>query len=177
MRLISFSMTVASFLDGSKSVTRRLGWKTLRPGDVLMGVEKAQGLKRGEKIKKLGALEVIDVRREPLSAIGDEGFPGVAREGLAPLSPDQFIEMFCKANGCEPTDEVTRIEFRRVVDVASDEGRRTRDPVMEIVRAKRLCACGHLEHEHIHDAPDAAPEAIVGSCWLCECALFRGRAS
>ena len=33
-----------------KRVTRRLGWRNLKVGDVLCGVEKAMGLKAGEKI-------------------------------------------------------------------------------------------------------------------------------
>lgn len=51
-----------------------------------------------------------------------------------------------------------------------------RDPIMEIVRRARRCArCGHLEVNHTHDAPDAAPEAYLGSCWTCgdDCPRFQ----
>jgi hypothetical protein len=48
MRNISFSITRFQFCDRTKTVTRRLGWAKLKPGDVLMGVEKAMGLKKGE---------------------------------------------------------------------------------------------------------------------------------
>ncbi len=114
MRNISFSMTKASFLDGSKTVTRRTGWKDLKPGDKLMAVEKSQGLKRGEKIVQLGPLEVVSVRREPLKAIEDE-ILGTVAEGFWRLSAVQFVEHFCKAMKCKPETEVTRIEFRRTI--------------------------------------------------------------
>jgi hypothetical protein len=107
-------MTAAAFLDGRKTVTRRRGWKNLKPGDVLMGVEKAQGLKRGEKVKKLGALEVVSVVREPLSAVLRQGQAEIAAEGLPELSPMQFLSRFCGAMRCDATEIVTRIEFKRV---------------------------------------------------------------
>ena len=46
-RNISFFLTKRQFLDRSKDVTRRLGWNWVKPGDVLCGIEKGQGLKRG----------------------------------------------------------------------------------------------------------------------------------
>ena len=49
MRRMSFSMTEPQFRDGSKDVTRRLGWKFLKPGDRIMGVRKCMGLAKGEK--------------------------------------------------------------------------------------------------------------------------------
>lgn len=58
MRLISFSMTEGAFVAGTKTVTRRLGWTKLTPGTRLMAVNKAMGLKRGEKPRRLGEIEV-----------------------------------------------------------------------------------------------------------------------
>ena len=111
MRLISFSLTTPQFLDGSKDVTRRLGWKKLKAGDRLMAVRKAMGLKRGEHPEKLGEIEIVSVRREPLYEIDAaecirEGFPG--------MHPDAFIRMFRAHMGCIESDEITRIEFRRL---------------------------------------------------------------
>lgn len=116
MRLMSFSMTVDAFLDGRKTVTRRLGWKTLKPGERLVAVEKAQGLKKGEKVRRLGEIEVVDVRRERLDAleIDEVGRLEVAREGFDLISPTEFVHLFAKANGCRTDAHVTRIEFRRV---------------------------------------------------------------
>lgn len=123
MRNISFSLTEPQFLDGSKTVTRRLGWQFLRPGDRLMGCRKCMGLKPGESIVRLGEIEVVSVRREPLnfmlysgstddrSAYGDaeadlEGFPN--------LVGWEFVKMFCDHMKCQPSTVVTRIEFRHV---------------------------------------------------------------
>lgn len=118
MRNISFALTEAQFLDGSKTVTRRMGWKFLKHGDELRAVRKAMGLKPGEKIVPLGAIQVTSVRREPLCAITDddviaEGFPGWSRE--------QFIEFFCASHkGCAPETEVTRIKFIRFKESPHD---------------------------------------------------------
>lgn len=87
VRRISFALTEAAFLDGSKDVTRRLGWKDLKPGTELLAVNKCMGL-----------LTPSDVVRE--------GSPG--------FTPEQFIDHFCDAMGCPPNTVVTRIEFERV---------------------------------------------------------------
>ncbi len=111
MRLISFSLTTAQFLDGSKDVTRRLGWKNLKPGDRLMAVRKAMGLKRGEHPERLGVIEIVSVRREELNAIS---FDDVRREGFPKMTRGEFVNMFCDHMGCRPEIEVTRIAFRRL---------------------------------------------------------------
>jgi hypothetical protein len=113
MRLISFALTPAQLLDGTKTVTRRLGWATLRPGARLQAVEKAMGLRRGESPKRLCEIEVVSVRREPLDAID---YADCVREGFPQLSPSEFVAFFCRHMGCEPAAMVTRIEFRRVAD-------------------------------------------------------------
>ncbi len=110
-RLMSFTMTTAQFLDGSKTVTRRLKWNFLKPGDILQGVEKAMGLKKGQKIKRFGLIRVVSVRKEPLNAITQhdcilEGFPN--------LSPKQFTHMLCEHYGISPDTPVNRIEFEHL---------------------------------------------------------------
>ena len=55
-RNISFSMTEQQFISGKKDVTRRMGWRFLKAGDRIMGVRKAMGLKKGEKIHALGMI-------------------------------------------------------------------------------------------------------------------------
>ena len=47
MRLMSFALTTRQFLAHEKTVTRRLGWEFLKPGDRVCGVEKGMGLKKG----------------------------------------------------------------------------------------------------------------------------------
>lgn len=117
MRVISFSATIPQIQNRTKTVTRRLGWKTLKPGDYLRGVEKAMGLKKGEKAKTIAHVRVVDVRREPLNACTDED---AAREGFPDMTGAEFVEFFCKAMGCKPDAEVTRIEFDYLEDGDDD---------------------------------------------------------
>lgn len=111
MRHISFSLTEKAFLDGSKDVTRRLGWRVLRRGDRLMAVRKSMGLAKGERVKKLGEIEAVSVSLEALDSITDED---VVREGFPEMSAAGFVRMFCKHLRCNPWTIITRIEFRRV---------------------------------------------------------------
>jgi hypothetical protein len=111
-RNISFSMTEPQFLDGSKDVTRRMGWLRLQPGDLLNACRKCMGLKPGEKIVRLGTVIVLSARRERLDAITPDD---VRREGFPNMTPAEFVAFFCKGHaGCKPDSIVTRIEFRRV---------------------------------------------------------------
>ena len=111
MRNISFAYTKEQFLNGTKDVTRRTGWKDLKSGQRLMAVEKSQGLAKGEKIVRLGGIEILSASRERLRMINQTD---VIREGFPTWTPDQFIEFYCKANECTRDDEVTRIEFKRI---------------------------------------------------------------
>ena len=45
MRHISFFLTQSQVRARTKSVTRRLAWKNVKAGDLMLGVVKAQGLK------------------------------------------------------------------------------------------------------------------------------------
>jgi hypothetical protein len=108
---MSFYATRRQFKDGSKDITRRLGWTFLKPGDRFMAVEKGQGLKKGEKVVRLGVCEVVSVRRERLNEISCED---VRREGFPEMLRADFIDMFRRMNGCLPSSWVTRIEFKRV---------------------------------------------------------------
>lgn len=120
-RNISFALTTPQFLDGTKDVTRRLGWLHARAGDTLCAVKKVQGLKPGEKLDRIGALKIVDFRREPLRRMVDDldyGFAETTREGFPeghPLHwPSEFVDWFCKSHkGCTPDTIVTRIEFAR----------------------------------------------------------------
>lgn len=118
MRSISFALTEPQFLDGSKTVTRRLGWKFLKAGDRLRAVRKAMGLKRGEHPVVLGTIEVVSVRRECLACVDDSQ---TAAEGFPSMSGKQFREFFIEHMGCLLHDEVTRIEFRKVTPEAGGE--------------------------------------------------------
>lgn len=112
---MSFAFTTGQIKNRTKTVTRRLGWWFLKPGDELNAVNKAMGLKKGERPIKLASLRVVSVRPEPLNAIT---FEDVVAEGFADHpavmgSPMCFVDYFCRANSpkCLPTTTVNRIEF------------------------------------------------------------------
>jgi len=109
VRNMSFMLTTKQMMDGTKTVTRRVGWWMLKAGDVVMAVEKGMGLKRGEKVKRLYPIEVVSVRKEPLINITDED---IKREGFPDMSGQPVIEMFCKSHKCDCGVDVNRIEFR-----------------------------------------------------------------
>ena len=119
-RNMSFSMTTEAIRAGSKTVTRRLGWYFLKPGDVLWAVEKGMGLKKGEKVKRICLIRVVSVKREPLNKIGEYGQAECDREGFPELAPWQFVSMFIDANGLgnltySPSSQVVnRVEFEYV---------------------------------------------------------------
>lgn len=112
-RSMSFMLTQQQVLDGTKTQTRRLGWLDLREGDVLHAVRKAMGLKRGEHQQSLGLIRVRRVRRERLDRIT---LADVRAEGFPEMTPEAFIELFCKANKCTPDRIVTVIDFERERD-------------------------------------------------------------
>ncbi len=119
MRSMSFMLTTQQILNQTKTITRRLGWKSLEVGDWVQAVEKGQGLKKGERMKRLALIEIVSIRKERLAQIG---YPVVypdpkselAREGFPDMTPDQFIAMFLESMGGEPDQFVRRIEFRYV---------------------------------------------------------------
>ena len=108
MRNMSFALTTKQYRERTKTVTRRDAWRFLKPGDRFMGVEKAMGLKRGEKIVKIEPSIVLSVREEPLLEITQED---VIKEGFPSWSSQQFIDFLCKENDCTPEKTLNRIEF------------------------------------------------------------------
>lgn len=127
MRSMSFALTPGVIRNRTKTVTRRLGWEFLKPGDRVRAVKKCQGLKKGEHHEPLAVLRVVDVRREPLRRLTDDldyGFAEVEREGFKehPMVlgwPSAFVEYFCNSHRpCERDWTVTRIEFAYEDNVA-----------------------------------------------------------
>jgi hypothetical protein len=111
-RNISFMLTTEQFINKTKTVTRRLGWKFLKPGDVLMGCEQVQGIKKGE-LKRLGLIRVVSVRRELLGQITDSD---VVKEGFPDMDNYSFVDFFIKEIKPHkgPSTPVTRIEFEYI---------------------------------------------------------------
>jgi hypothetical protein len=100
-----------------KTVTRRKGWTFLKPGHQLTLCTKTRGRKAGEPLERITTVEVVDVRRERLGRLLDEpdyAATELALEGmLPPWTAEQFIQsFFTEAQGINPNDVVTRIEWR-----------------------------------------------------------------
>lgn len=123
VRNMSFALTTDQVRAGTKTVTRRMGWRTLKPGTLIQPVKKGMGLKPGEKIERLrGPIRVTGVRFEPLRQMLDDldyGFVECMHEGFGdhPVYswPSEFVTMFCSTHkGCTPDSVVTRIEFEYV---------------------------------------------------------------
>lgn len=115
-RLMSVAFTEDAVRTRAKTVTRRRGWwvdrrgrRVLTPGDQLTLCRKIMGRKRGEPLVRVAEVQVRDVRREPLELVdADE----VAREGFPGMSPEEFmLRFFTEAQGIQPADLVTRIEW------------------------------------------------------------------
>ena len=109
-RLMAVSLTEPQVRARTKTVTRRMGWRMLRPGDRLTLCRKVMGRRPGEPLERITDVEVISVRREPLNAIEPadvtaEGFPG--------MSPSEFVAFFCRTHHrCHPGTDITRIQWR-----------------------------------------------------------------
>ena len=111
-RNMSFMLTTRQFINRTKTVTRRLGWRFIKVGDIVTGCEKCQGLRRGEKVRRLGQIRIVGTRWESLNNITAND---CAREGFPEMTPHDFVAFFCKHNKCAPEVVVNRIEFEYVM--------------------------------------------------------------
>ncbi|HZT13641.1 MAG TPA: hypothetical protein VFA29_12590 [Candidatus Baltobacteraceae bacterium] len=125
MRNISFALTTEQIRNRTKTVTRRTGWRNLKPGTLLSAVVKSQGLKKGEKVERICTIRVVDVSVESLDRLWKEpayGLAEIRREGFGDhphLSvPENFVAWFAASHKCEVSASVTRIEFEYVEGAA-----------------------------------------------------------
>ena len=109
---MSFALTIEQFRGGTKTVTRRQGWKFLKKGDIVMGVEKGMGIKKGEKVKELHQIEILSIYPERIELISVED---VVSEGFPDGDQDAFIRLYCKANKVQPHSFCNRIEFKHLI--------------------------------------------------------------
>ena len=133
MRIISMSLTKKQFLDGSKDVTRRVGWRHAKVGMRLRVVEKAMGLQKGERMKTLGFIQLTHVSSEPLSLLVLDtkyGTKEIEREGFPNWTPDKFVTFFCESHAVKPYAVVTRLEYKKI-DI--DDGGKYADHASEQV--------------------------------------------
>ncbi len=111
-RLMSVALTEAAVVARTKTVTRRLGWQFLKPGDRLTLVRKAMGRKRPDgtvdPLVRLAEVEVVDVRREKLLDITDDD---VEREGFPGWTAAAFVAFFVDSMDTHCSVPVTRIEW------------------------------------------------------------------
>jgi hypothetical protein len=108
-RLMSVALTEDAVRSRRKTVTRRLGWTFLKPGDRLTLCRKVMGRKKGERLVRFADVEGVSVSRERLWDIdADE----VEREGFRGWTPDAFRDFFCEHMDTWDGVEVTRIEWR-----------------------------------------------------------------
>jgi hypothetical protein len=114
---MSFALTKPQILAQSKSVTRRIGWKKAKVGQIVQPIFKGQGIPKGGKVERLGGpIRFIAVSREVLEDITPAD---VFREGFPQMTKGAFIKFFKRANGCRRTAIVTRIQFEYLVPIAA----------------------------------------------------------
>ena len=116
-RLMSVAYTEDQVRARTKTVTRRKGWTFLKPGDQVTLCRKVMGRKKGEPLERICNVEIVDVRRERLWHIDSDD---VEREGFPGMIPENFIQrFFIDAQGIQPDDYVTRIEWRYLDEAPS----------------------------------------------------------
>ena len=131
---ISFSATTDQVRQHRKHVTRRvdksLRLSKLKPGTILLGIEKGQGIKKGEHVVKLDRIEILEVNRELVSEIVRSPFRVLPKEiinqyllspyllsemtleGFPNQTSFEFVKTFCRINPkCTPDTEITRVLF------------------------------------------------------------------
>jgi hypothetical protein len=117
MRFMSFSLTTPQIKAGTKTVTRRLGWADLKPGEQVMACVKCMGIPKGGHVEKIRVIECVSNREEPLCQMTNVlayGDAEVKREGFPKMTPQQFVDMFCKHMKVEAWECVNRVEFRYI---------------------------------------------------------------
>jgi hypothetical protein len=125
---MSVSHTTQAVIERRKTVTRRLGWKFLKPGDRLTLCRKVQGRRRRdgtvEPLERLAEVEIANIAIMPLD-LSFISYPGdIEREGVSVEEWDRYrydpwapldlawIKWFAATMGCEPATQITRIEWR-----------------------------------------------------------------
>ena len=112
MRNMSFTHTRLQIIHRTKTVTHRLGWENLKPGQRFQAVEKSMGLHKGEKVKRLAILECVSNRRVLLEDITDDD---VAKEGFPVWTRADFLRLFYRNNPqLKRGQKISRIEFRYI---------------------------------------------------------------
>jgi hypothetical protein len=159
MRLMSFALTTEQFQARTKTVTRRLGWDNLKVGELLCGVKKGQGIRKGGHVERLHVIQCVGHWRERLRRvrIPSYGRDQLIAEGFPNLDAAAFIKMFCKHNHCTPDTWINVIQFRHFSD---------RDSRYYLVfhAVQRLFPYSCSEWDVIADRICAKPSTICCNC-------------
>lgn len=156
-RLMSVALTEDAVRERRKTVTRRLGWRHLKPGDHLTLCRKVMGRRQGEPLVRIAEVEVVTVGFEPLSSIAPED---VAREGFPGMTPAEFVAFFTASMKCGPDEPVNRIEWR-YLDTAPTAAPGAVSPVM--------CRFIRDGRRHPADAPHTPCCSSHGASLCCAC--------
>jgi hypothetical protein len=121
MRRMAFPDTASEVRERMQTVTRRPGWRFLKPGDLVLAIDSrphGHAASAGAAAHELAVLRIRDVRVEPLSRLaGDATYAEdeLPREGLPCWSTDHFIATFLRRHRLKSADvDITRIEFEHV---------------------------------------------------------------
>jgi hypothetical protein len=113
MRRMSFPDTAPEVRERLQTVTRRLGWRFVKAGDVIQAVEFESNSSRSPRV--LGILRVRGVRVESLSRLVTDATYAedeLPREGRPCWSRDHFIATFLRRHRLKHANvDITRIEF------------------------------------------------------------------
>lgn len=117
---MSFFLTTRQVREGTKTVTRRLGWDDLQPGERVCAIVKGQGIPKGGTVERIRVIECVSNRQEPLWRMvldPDYGKQEAIREGFPEMNGLEFVELFIKHHTSKKkvVDRNTapnRIEFR-----------------------------------------------------------------
>lgn len=151
-RRISCAMTVEAVENMTKTVTRRHPdtWRNLKPGDELIPVAKAMGLKKGEKQRKLARVLVTDVRVEPIHLMTSDidtsyGLQECRLEGLPEMTPAEFVTFWMNAHG--HSTWCRRIEWRYLERMCRLCGGTGEKAILDLIgtRDRKLVTCWHCD--------------------------------
>lgn len=110
MRLMSVALTEPAVRRREKTVTRRAGWKVIKPGDRVMLCRKVMGRRKGDPLVRIVPVEIVSTRWERLDEITEAD---VRLEGLGHMTPGEFVEFFTASHkGVHPDSLVHRIEWK-----------------------------------------------------------------
>lgn len=128
--LMSVAHTEAQVRARTKTVTRRLGWRKLKPGHEITLCPKVMGRRhacryciKGEPfcihcdgtghvtdpLERIVTVRVLSAFREPLDLITPSD---VVAEGFPDWTPEQFVDFYARTFKVPRDQELTRIEFR-----------------------------------------------------------------